>query len=257
MEVIILNVRKLLPNNKVSMKGILSFIEKRGYYIVIILCLAIILTTAIYVTTYNIGSDKELDYQGTLPDEITDDTLAQSGTLIQPAVDVSVVAEAKPEENKVSGNTVTAVNATVPTAPTKFTTAPVFGQITFEFSLDRLVYSKTLEEWRTHSGVDISADRGTAVKAVADGIVSEIKHDPRYGFAVIIDHQNGLKTLYANLAESDAVSTNQRIKQGDNIGNIGNTAAFESVEPPHLHFEVLKNNSGVNPVSYLPENSVK
>jgi len=50
--------------------------------------------------------------------------------------------------------------------------------VTFEYAMDRLVYSKTLDEWRAHSGVDLRADRGTPVKVVADGVVTEVKTIP-------------------------------------------------------------------------------
>ncbi|MDO8685273.1 MAG: peptidoglycan DD-metalloendopeptidase family protein [Clostridiales bacterium] len=129
---------------------------------------------------------------------------------------------------------------------------PVYGEYSFEYAVNKLVYSKTLEEWRTHSGVDIASDRGTPVKVVADGVVSEIKNDPRYGILVIITHTTSVSSVYANLAGDDMVVPNQKVKQGDIIGSVGNTAAFESAEKPHLHFEVLKNGEPVNPLDYLP-----
>lgn len=128
---------------------------------------------------------------------------------------------------------------------------PVVGEVTFAFAIDKLVYSKTLEEWRTHSGVDLAADRGTPVKAVGDGFVSDIKHDPRFGVTIIVDHGDGIKSLYANLASDDMVSPNQKIKQGDIIGCVGNTALFESAEQSHLHFEILKDDEPVNPDAWL------
>jgi murein DD-endopeptidase MepM/ murein hydrolase activator NlpD len=130
---------------------------------------------------------------------------------------------------------------------------PVFGEVSFEYAKDKLLYSKTLDEWRSHSGLDLKADRGTPVKVVADGVVTEIKNDPRIGITIIVDHLNGLKTVYANLANGDMVSPNQKVKQGEVIGSVGNTASFESAEPAHLHFEVLKNNKNVNPSDYLPK----
>ena len=66
---------------------------------------------------------------------------------------------------------------------------PVEGKIGMDYAMDRLLYSKTLDEWRTHSGIDITAPRGEVVKAVADGYVKEIKEDPCYGITIILDHE--------------------------------------------------------------------
>jgi murein DD-endopeptidase MepM/ murein hydrolase activator NlpD len=70
---------------------------------------------------------------------------------------------------------------------------------------------------------------------------------------VVIDHKNGLKSVYSNLATDDMVTSNQKIKQGEIIGSIGNTAVFESAEQSHLHFQVLKDNVIVDPTAYLPK----
>ena len=59
-----------------------------------------------------------------------------------------------------------------------------------EFADNKLVYSSTLDVWATHNGVDIKADKTTVVKASADGKVTSIKNDPRYGLTVIIEHVN-------------------------------------------------------------------
>jgi len=110
-----------------------------------------------------------------------------------------------------------------------------------------------MDDWRKHDGVDIAADRGTPVKAVADGVVSEIRNDPKLGITIVIDHQNGIKTVYANLASDEMVTPNQKVKKSEVIGSIGNTAAFESAEQSHLHFEVWKDDKPVDPMAYLPE----
>lgn len=129
---------------------------------------------------------------------------------------------------------------------------PVYGSIIYDFSMDKLAYSVTLNDWRTHKGIDIAASRGTAVKAVADGVVIDVYEDPRLGFTVVIDHENGLKTVYSNLASGDMVVPNQIVTQGESIGSVGNTASFEIALEPHLHFEVLKDDQIVDPKLYLP-----
>lgn len=129
--------------------------------------------------------------------------------------------------------------------------APISGKIQAEYSMDKLVFSPTFNEWRTHSGVDIASPRGEVVRAVGNGAVSEIKNDPRYGFTVVIDHKNGYKSLYANLASDKNLKVGQEVKQGDAIGSVGATAIFESAEPTHIHFELYKENKLVDPAAYI------
>jgi len=128
---------------------------------------------------------------------------------------------------------------------------PVSGKIQTEYSMDKLVFSPTFNEWRTHSGVDISAPRGEVVRAIGDGTVLEIKNDPRYGFTVVIDHKNGYKSIYSNLASDQTLQVGQEVKKGDPIGAVGATAIFESAEPTHLHFELYKENKIVDPAAYI------
>ena len=130
---------------------------------------------------------------------------------------------------------------------------PVYGSIIYDFSMEQLAYSKTLEDWRTHSGIDISAARGTAVKAVANGVVSQALEDPKLGFTVIVDHENGYKTVYSNLASGDLVVPNQIVAQGESIGSVGDTASYEIALEPHLHFEVMKDDKITDPKLYLPD----
>lgn len=130
---------------------------------------------------------------------------------------------------------------------------PVVGKIITDHSSNGLVYSKTLEQWCAHKGVDIAADVGTQVKAAMAGTVVEVRNsDSRLGVVVVIDHGNGLKTLYGNLMAGNLVHKGKRVKKGEVIGGVGKTAPFEIEDPPHLHFEVLRGNESVDPKNFLP-----
>jgi murein DD-endopeptidase MepM/ murein hydrolase activator NlpD len=130
---------------------------------------------------------------------------------------------------------------------------PVVGKIITDHSSNGLVYSKTLEQWCAHKGVDIAADVGTQVKAAMAGTVVEVRNsDARLGVVVVIDHGNGLKTLYGNLMADNLVHKGKRVKKGEVIGGVGKTAPFEIEDPPHLHFEVLRGNESVDPKNFLP-----
>lgn len=129
--------------------------------------------------------------------------------------------------------------------------APVSGDIIKDFAMDTLVYSNTLEEWTTHSGIDIKADKTTIVVASEAGTVESIKNDPRYGLTVTVAHSNGFKTVYSNLLTTEFVAENEKIEKGQTIGTIGETSSFEIADESHLHFEMYKDNQVVNPTIYL------
>ena len=128
---------------------------------------------------------------------------------------------------------------------------PVEGEITTDFAKDSLIYSNTLQEWVTHNGIDIKADKATIVKASAEGTVKSIKNDPRYGITVVIEHVNGFSSVYANLVTAEFVKEGETVKQGQTVGTVGNTATFEIADDAHLHFEMLKDNEYIDPNLYL------
>lgn len=130
--------------------------------------------------------------------------------------------------------------------------APVEGAVVYDYSGDELVYSKTMDDWRCHTGVDISAAEGADVHAAADGTVEAVTDSGMYGSTVIILHSGGLRSIYSNLSEEIPVNIGDPITAGAIIGKVGNTAAAEVAESPHLHFEVSLNEETVNPHDYLP-----
>jgi murein DD-endopeptidase MepM/ murein hydrolase activator NlpD len=128
---------------------------------------------------------------------------------------------------------------------------PVDGEIVRGYAKDNLVYSETLQEWIVHQAIDIKANSRDVVKASAEGIVSAIKNDPRYGLTVIIEHEGGFKTVYSNLLTAEFVVEGEQVKQGQTIGTVGSSATFEISDEPHLHFEMLKDSVYVDPTIYI------
>ena len=129
--------------------------------------------------------------------------------------------------------------------------SPVNGEILVDFAQEELVYSKTLEEWTTHLGIDIKADKTSVIFASERGVVKSIKNDPRFGLTVTISHGEEFETVYSNLLSTDFISEGDSIEKGQAIGSIGESASFEVADVPHLHFEMYKNGEVVNPTEYL------
>ncbi len=98
-----------------------------------------------------------------------------------------------------------------------------------------------------HKGVDLCADYGTNILAADNGVVTFSGWKDGYGNCVIIDHQNGMQTLYAH-ASSLAVSEGTTVQQGDTIAYVGSTGTSTA---NHVHFEVRLDGVAVNPVDYV------
>lgn len=119
------------------------------------------------------------------------------------------------------------------------------------FAMDNLVYSVTLDQYMTHSGVDIEAPADTQVLAIGDGTVSAVYVDDRYGNTVEIRHTPELTAVYSNLSDAHMVEIGDAVEAGQIIGGIGSTGLFESLQPAHLHFEMEKDGVLVNPLDYI------
>lgn len=111
------------------------------------------------------------------------------------------------------------------------------------------VSSKMGQRWgKLHKGIDIARPSNYTIKAADHGIVVSAGWDNGgYGNKIVIDHQNGLKTIYAHL-KSVSVSPGQKVEKGSAIGIMGSTGDSTGI---HLHFEVYKNGTLKNPLDYL------
>jgi len=103
------------------------------------------------------------------------------------------------------------------------------------------------DQMQFHKGLDIAVAYGSPVKCAASGKVIFAGVKGGYGNCVIVEHGNGLATLYGHLSEV-LVETNDRVKVGQIIAKSGNTGRSTG---PHLHYEVHKNNQPVNPRLFL------
>ncbi len=289
------NIGKQKFKEVFSKKNLRAFINKFGFYIILLICLGIIATTA-FLTQ---GKRQEGDIAGeNSNDGISSEAAVEDGTNTNIDISITDVTDPEPsgespsEPPASSGkttndkNTNTSVSNTksegssqgkstvkddepkpqTVSAPGKDTASssseagrtssmimPVSGKVIQAYSVDSLVYSKTLKEWTTHTGMDIAGDLGDEVRAALAGKVESIEEDPLEGIVITLDHGKGLKTVYIGLSTRDMVKEGQQIETGQVISGIGRTAAFEIMEDPHLHFEVYLEGDLQNPQDYLKE----
>lgn len=118
---------------------------------------------------------------------------------------------------------------------------PVRGWITAEFD------EELPGREGPHRGVDIAASQGTPILSAADGVVTLSGWDTNLGLVVVVDHRNGLSTLYGHCSQI-VVQAGDQVGQGQVIAHLGNTGRSSA---PHLHFEIRESGVAVDPRAYL------
>lgn len=192
--------------------------------------------------------------------QVDDDTMYQGESKVLDAgipgearltADVTYLNGVEKERNVTSTATVRAATEKViavgtMTRPTWYPTGnytwPIYGSITSAFGY-RSIFGST----SFHSGIDISASYGSAIRAADGGTVSFAGYQGSYGNLVIIDHSNGEQTYYAHNSAL-YVSVGYKVYQGETIAAAGATGRATGV---HCHFEIKINGTSVNPASYL------
>lgn len=128
---------------------------------------------------------------------------------------------------------------------------PIQGEVLTAFSVDQLLYNETLDDWRTHDGVDIAAAEGDAVLAACAGTVSSITDDPLMGTTVVIQHSGGYETTYANLQAEPPWRRATRCPPGRPSAQWEPPPRRRPAQGAHLHFSVAKDGEAVDPDAFL------
>ena len=217
------------------MKKFKECISGKGYYIALGLCAVIIAISGFLYYRNAAGTKPTLQ-----------DPSGQVNATLTPGDDIQAVAT----EPTGSQTPTQPGKPNTPKKPLK-TASPVAGTTVAEYAMDCLSYNQTTRDWRTHNGIDIAAETGTAVSAAADGTVYTVYEDETMGMTVVVTHADGYTTSYASLAEEVSVRPGQTVKLGDKIGTVGQTALLECAIGDHVHFSVKCNDKPVNPSTFF------
>lgn len=257
------------------MNFIKSFISRRNIYITGIIVVLLLTVGGMWqYRNYMDEKRAQIRYEEEMMDFTKEEELRQQEQQSDVGLQIVQEEEEKQSENENTAKEVAKIETSKPTSIKKVTEtsipaikmeqpnmetmiSPVFGTVSMDYSNEKLLYSKTLELWSTHFGLDIKSDEGTAVRAAMDGVISEVIDDPQWGLSIILNHGSGIKTKYANLSTLDMVKVGQKIAKGDVISGVGKTALCEIADDPHIHFEVLKDGKNLDPKAYLPKQSLK
>ena len=237
-----------------------QFFAGKGFYIVLFLCVTVIGVSAWSLLTGG-GTAQRADEIG-----VAAANLDPVGVVNEDAVPAVRVT---PQPTPVPTAAPTPASTPAPTPAPAETPAPIqtpapaaevrdyyiwptAGPIENGYSMAVLTFNRTMQDWRTHDGVDIATELGAQVKALTNGKVTEVYDDDLFGTTVVIRHDGGLTSQYSNLAASPTVAAGDSVSVGQVIGAVGDTALAEAGEVCHLHFSMTKDGVSVDPGDYLP-----
>ncbi len=237
-----------------------EFMEGKGFYAVLFLCVAAIGISGYYLfRSMSFTVDQPADDLTAAVDGSATVVVTPSPTLeaVKPTVDPDPTvapAETAAAEPEPSPSAVTTMEEAeeAKAAPTLFVW-PLNGATVTAFSPNALIRDETMGDWRTHEGVDLSCDLGTEVMATAEGTVDSVRSDDMLGTVVTIKHGGDITSVYANLAEDVLVTAGDEVIAGDVIGAVGATAVAESGLAPHLHFAMYQNGEPLDPADFMAQ----
>ncbi|MCR4616229.1 MAG: M23 family metallopeptidase [Clostridiales bacterium] len=122
---------------------------------------------------------------------------------------------------------------------------PLNSGIMKEYSEGEIVYSKTMGDWRVHTGTDFIGKQGEKVVAVQDGTVKRVYNDELWGMVMEIEHGGGLTVIYCGLSEGSTKSVGNTVEKGERIGLLGEIPV-EQADGYHLHAEAKVNGTTQN-----------
>ncbi|MGI6168690.1 MAG: peptidoglycan DD-metalloendopeptidase family protein [Christensenellales bacterium] len=230
------------PKNGKSRSKAGQFMDKQGFYIVLLLCIAIV-GVSVFLAVNSPGNPDSPDNGQSVQQD-------QHGGLESQIADLRATPSPSPTAS-LSPETTDNLDNSNKAQATVSLGLPVNGEIVKVFSNDQLLYSETLNQWMTHGGIDIRAEEGTDVSAALAGTVVSAKMDELMGYTVVLEHSNSMKTVYAAMLESSAVKEGDQVAKGQIIGKVGNTAKAELAQGAHLHFEFTIDDKAQNPEKYL------
>lgn len=124
-------------------------------------------------------------------------------------------------------------------------------QVVHDYSRDALIYNETMGWFETHKGVDLKSETSNDVLACEGGEVAQVYTNNLEGTVVVIKHNEHFSSKYSSLNSNVAVKVGDKVSKGQKIGEVSTSAGEEVETGAHLHFELLQDETQVNPNDYL------
>ncbi|MBQ4526572.1 MAG: M23 family metallopeptidase [Clostridia bacterium] len=225
------------------MNKFISFIKKeKGLYrIAFCICIIFLCVLTLIVTSYE--ESKPMSFS-TNVEKSNEDLFDKSGDESKKnSVEPEIVSGVYHVDEKTSDERMPELND-MSFAP------PISGEVIKEFSPNYPLYSKTMDDWRIHEGIDIKTNKGESVLAAQSGMVDYVGFDLNMGYTIIIKN-NEFECIYMSLSPDVSVKVGDYVIRGQHIGTISDSAVSELCDGIHLHFAIKKDGYFVNPSEYI------
>lgn len=235
-----------------------AFFAGKGFYIVLFLCVTVIGVSAWSLLTGGGKTQRDRDVGVAAANmepgqTVVADAAPAPRITPQPAPSPTPAPTPEPQPPE-KAETPAPAQTPAPAAEVRdYYIWPTAGPIENGYSMAALTFNRTMQDWRTHDGVDIAAELGAQVKAMTNGEVTQVYDDDLYGMTVVIRHHGGLESIYSNLAAAPTVAVGDQVVVGQVIGSVGSTALCETGEVCHLHLAMSKDGASVDPTDFLPK----
>lgn len=226
-----------MKNNSQLLSKFKLFFKKNGYYVLLGTCIiAIGVMVAIAVNT------SDTTYE--VPQATVTPTVAPT---VEPSEEPTIA-----DDVETDADMETSTEVETAAEPIELLVPVVGATVGLDYTMDGFVFSTTLNQWQTHSGIDYITDVATDVMACYDGVVTTvITNDILNGGVVVISHDGGLESTYMSLASDISVSEGDTVSKGDVIGQTSQSAYAEYMEGIHVHFELTQDGEYVDPNDYF------
>ena len=187
-------------------------------------------------------------YDSLIIPEVT--TIKQhTGNSVEINIDEFTLADEPSTEAVFDNNSGTVSENTDDSEPVIFY-SPLSLSIGKDYSMGIPVFSQTMNDYRTHNGVDFTGVKGESVKTTGKGTVVSVTKDAVWGNTVTIDHKNGITSSISGLADEALISAGAEVYEGTIIGVIGEIP-IESKDGAHVHLEMRSSGQLVDPLEIL------
>ena len=213
-----------------------KLLEKDGFYLALFVCICLVAIGGVWFTKNNV-------------DELTSNDLFVNKTNENSKRDedeVHLIEKEAEKDDSIPTSTESKENLekAKEKQENKSSKLSFLGtKVVREYSEKEPSYSKTLDLWEIHKGLDI--------KSLLDGKVVNVFKDDKHGISVRVESANNVVVVYSNLDEKTNVKKGQEVTEGQVLGTVGNTTSVESEDGTHVHVEAFKGEESIDPMTLL------